>query len=175
MGLIVVILGGCASPEDSVDRATVGNETNRTDLSGSTTEYTTGSVDFVGYGPGKSHNGTFTNWTATISKKNSTITGGRVTIDMNSLKTEISGLTTHLKGEDFFHVNQYPRSTFTATIRNGSSTGSLTMHGQTREITFPVNVSEHVLEADFAVDLSRFDVTHPAANDVARVTFNISR
>lgn len=171
LGLLVV---GCAAPGQKVEEADVGNRTDTAELTGNLTRYTEGSVTFVGYGPGKSHNGTFQNWTVTVAKDEGTVTSGRVVIDMASMKTGISALTSHLKGPDFFHVDQYPTATFTASVENGSANGSLTMHGETRNIRFPINASSHGLASDFTLDLSRFGVESRAARDVARIRFNVS-
>ncbi len=66
-------------------------------------------------------------------------------IDTASLFTEFDMLTTHLKSPDFFEVRRFPTAKFESTkIENGPSgtqvTGKLTLHGVTKEISFPAKV-----------------------------------
>jgi polyisoprenoid-binding protein YceI len=76
-------------------------------------------------------------------------TGGKFTIDMTSMdNTDLQGggkdkLMGHLKSEDFFGVEKYPTSTFTATkitpagANKVNVAGNLTIKGKTNAITFP--------------------------------------
>lgn len=88
-----------------------------------------------------------------------------VEIDTASIGTEIEKLTNHLKSPDFFEVRKYPTAKFESTkIEAGSVTGKLTLHGVTKEITFPatVEVTEAglKLKAEFTIDRSEFGMTY---------------
>lgn len=85
------------------------------------------------------------------------ITGGKFTIDMNSLEnTDLKAgegkedLEGHLKTGDFFQTDKYPTGTFTVTnvaaVSGDASvthnvTGNLQMKGITKSVTIPVNVA----------------------------------
>lgn len=67
-----------------------------------------------------------------------------VTIDMASIDTGNEGRDAHLRSADFFDAAQYPTATFTSTnvtaVGGGEYrvTGTLTLHGVTRELTLQV-------------------------------------
>jgi polyisoprenoid-binding protein YceI len=66
-------------------------------------------------------------------------------IETASLFTQFDMLTTHLKSPDFFEVRRFPTAKFESTkIESGPSgsqiTGKLTLHGVTKEISFPAKV-----------------------------------
>jgi polyisoprenoid-binding protein YceI len=92
-----------------------------------------------------------------------------VEIDTTSLGTEFDKLTNHLKSPDFFEVRKYPTAKFEATkIETGSKTsqitGKLTLHGVTKEISFPATVQTTVagltLHSEFTIDRSEFGMTY---------------
>jgi polyisoprenoid-binding protein YceI len=91
-----------------------------------------------------------------------------VEIDTNSITTEFDKLTNHLKSPDFFEVRQYPTAKFESTkITPGQGqsqiTGKLTLHGVTKEISFPATVSITPsglsLQSEFNIDRSQFGMT----------------
>jgi len=62
-------------------------------------------------------------------------------IDTASLFTEFDMLTTHLKSPDFFEVRRFPTAKFESTkIESSQITGKLTLHGVTKEISFPAKI-----------------------------------
>lgn len=71
----------------------------------------------------------------------------RFAIDAASLDTNQAMRDTHLKGDEFFHVEKYPAIQFESTactVTNTSEgvvyqvTGNMTLHGVTRQITIPL-------------------------------------
>jgi polyisoprenoid-binding protein YceI len=92
-----------------------------------------------------------------------------VEIETASLFTEFDKLTTHLKSADFFEVREYPKATFESTKitagQKGQSiiTGNLSLHGVTKEISFPasVEVSDKglTLTSEFSIDRTQFGMT----------------
>ncbi len=173
--LLLLSVMACASPEDDVDKATVGEQAKSQELDGDKLTLQSGNISFTGYGPGKSHEGKFTNWTTTIYTANGSVEGGEATIDMTSMTTGISELTTHLKGDAFFQVDNYPTATFSTRIEEDVANGTLTMRGVTKRISFPVNASTEQVKADFTVDLSQFGISHPATRNEARIKLNLQR
>lgn len=97
-----------------------------------------------------------------------TLKGVTVEIETASLTTDIQKLTDHLKSGDFFEVNEFPTAKFESTKveqtgDKATITGNLTLHGVTKEISFPatVNVSDAgvSLKSDFDIDRTQFGMT----------------
>jgi polyisoprenoid-binding protein YceI len=92
-----------------------------------------------------------------------------VEIDTASLFTEIEKLTDHLKSPDFFEVREYPAAKFESTkvvagaTGKATITGKLSLHGVTKEISFPamVEVGEKglTLKSEFSIDRRQFGMT----------------
>lgn len=88
-------------------------------------------------------------------------------IDTTSLWTQFDGLTAHLNGADFLETQEHPTATFTSKkIEPGAAngevtiTGDLTLHGVTKEFTFPakfeVKDGKPTLNATFKLKRSEF-------------------
>jgi len=95
------------------------------------------------------HKGLITISEGSINVADDKITGGKFTIDMNSIscsdlaagqgKEDLEG---HLKSADFFNVAAHPTSTFEITnVAGNQETGNLTLLGVTKSITFPANMA----------------------------------
>jgi polyisoprenoid-binding protein YceI len=98
----------------------------------------------------------------------------RAEIDMASLITSPDKLVGHLKSDDFFGVEKFPRATFVSTAvektaAGYSVTGNLTMHGVTRALTFPATITvseaEVTVNAEFAINRKDFGVVYPGKPD----------
>jgi polyisoprenoid-binding protein YceI len=94
-------------------------------------------------------------------------------IDANSLSTEFSKLTSHLKSQDFFDTREHPKASFKSTkVTAGTKpgeytiTGDLTLHGVTKSIKAPATVSfsdkGFTLTSKFAIDRSEFGMNFGA-------------
>jgi len=104
-------------------------------------------ITFVGSKPEGKHDGGFKKLTGTAKVDGTDVTTLKVAvdIDMNSLYSDNPKLTAHLKSPDFFGVKTYPKSRFVMTKVEKSGgeykvTGRLTMHGKTKEVSFPATV-----------------------------------
>jgi polyisoprenoid-binding protein YceI len=80
----------------------------------------------------------------TIHKADPTKSSCSLTIKVESVDTNNKGRDTHLRSADFFNVKQFPTITFKSTafkaIKDGYEvTGDLTMHGETKSVTFKLN------------------------------------
>ncbi len=104
-----------------------------------------------------------------------------LTIEVASIKADEEKLTGHLKSPDFFDAAQFPKATFesTAITPGGAAgathtiTGNLTMHGQTKSITFPATVTfdaAHVTaKSEFVLKRKDFGIVYPGLpNDLIR-------
>jgi polyisoprenoid-binding protein YceI len=104
------------------------------------------------------------------------IVNGNFVADLNSITVEDlvpengEKLGGHLRSSDFFHVEEFPFSTFKITdVRRIDKNsyevnGSLTIKGQSRLISFPIHVTQsgstiHV-QGKFTFDRTHFDITY---------------
>lgn len=122
---------------------------------------------------GDSHSGGFKSLTGEIALVEDGIGAIQVVIETASLFSDADRLTGHLKNEDFFSVNEFPELKFESSKIDGEGdvtvTGTLTMHGQTAEISFPATVSvadgNVSLSAEFKVDRTKFGMNYTGKPD----------
>lgn len=172
--VLLLIVAACTSPPEELTAATV-TETQSAGITGEPVPVSRMNFTFVGYGPGKSHPGTFTEYDAELLVEDDTVVGARGTINPASVTTGIERLDEHLKSEDFFHVEMYPEIRFEGVIANGMLSGPLTFHGVTKDISIPVNVTGNSIAADFRLDTTEFNMSYPAVDPEVRITFQIDR
>ncbi|QGU01760.1 hypothetical protein CKALI_04405 [Corynebacterium kalinowskii] len=95
------------------------------------------------------------------------------TIKTASINTNSADRDAHVRGEDFFNVEQFPEMTFTATDFNidgteGTVTGDLTIKGITKPVTLKVEI------AGIAVDpYNQTRLGFEATTKINRKDFNI--
>jgi polyisoprenoid-binding protein YceI len=114
----------------------------------------------------------------TLIIENEQVKGGEFVIDMNTINcTNLTGmkkvtLMDHLKGEDFFEVSKFPKTTFK--ITNIATTtadehlfnviGKLTIKGITNNVTFPATIKKEgsvvSVKAILKVDRTKFNITY---------------
>lgn len=90
--------------------------------------------------------GSFDKYTATVDIDDKDITKSKVTvsIDTNSINTNVQKRDEHLRSADFFDVAKYPEMTFVSKkiTKSGKDrlkvAGDLTLHGVTREVVLDV-------------------------------------
>jgi polyisoprenoid-binding protein YceI len=136
------------------------------------------SIDWVGSKVTGSHDGGFNQFEGTVEVANGTPEGTTVdvTIDTTSLWSDNEDLTGHLKSADFFDVENFPTATFTSSkVAPGDTagqyqvTGNLTLHGVTKQITFPatIEVAEDQVRAQAEFFIKRFDfgIEYPGRQD----------
>jgi polyisoprenoid-binding protein YceI len=129
------------------------------------------------------HDGGFERFdgTATVIDDEPTKSKVSVEIDARSITSDTEQLTLHLKSDDFFHVERFPRIAFTSTkIEKGGGgkgshtvTGNLTMHGVTKGVTFPATIEldgDRVsVDTEFSINRRDFEVNYKGApNDLIR-------
>lgn len=163
------------------------------DTSDSAIAWSAGKPAIAGY----IHNGTFSLDSGSVNLTESEITGEFV-VDINSLKVtslgggkagQESSLEGHLKGERFFDAETYSTATFVITdvspkvlpgpsMQDYTATGELTLKGQTKEITFPMQVfvvseNEIWVEADIALNRTEWGISFGSASVAEEITENI--
>jgi len=166
------LLVSCKNPADKTPDAEVGDAKKKELDAGpeGAVKYVfteNSAIEFTGSKVTGSHSGGFKAFTGHFTLKDGAPTGNdhKVEIDMNSLWSDSEKLTGHLKNADFFDVENHPTTVFDVTKIEKKSdseytiTGNLTMHGVTKSITFPSQVSQSgdatKIEAEF--DINRFD------------------
>ena len=128
-------------------------------------------IEFVGTHVGddpKPRVGGFKTFTGQIglANGNSGIKFLNLEIDVNSIWTEFSKLSGHLKNADFFETDKFGKSSFKSTKigkddrGNLMVTGNLMLLGQKKEITFPIMVrvsdDSFMLKSEFKIDRTLF-------------------
>lgn len=115
------------------------------------------------------HTGGFTEFDGKITLKGDDPTQAKIdiTIDMESMFSDDRLLTTVLRGEDFFNIEQHPTARFVSSkIEPKESglaiTGNLELKGVTKSVTFTAKptITEDTITAtaEFVVDRSAWDV-----------------
>jgi len=181
----VVLLWGCSNTADNVPAAKVSSDTNAPAASAAATRtYAVtperSSIEFIGSKVTGSHKGGFKKFEGEMAVANGKLadSGSKVVIDTTSIWTDTDRLTGHLKIPDFFNVAQIPTATFETTSvsdqgTNTLVTGNLTLHGVTKQISFPaqVQVSDDAvnLQAEFAINRFDFEIKYAGkADDLIR-------
>lgn len=134
-------------------------------------------VSFVGAKVTQKHDGGFHKIKGTIDAAGGKLETAKVdvVIDMKSVYTDNPKLTGHLQSPDFFNVATFPTARFVSTsivpAADGMSTvtGDLTLHGVTKQLSFPARVtltSEAAsAEASFGINRKDFGIVYPGAPD----------
>ena len=122
-------------------------------------------VEFTGFKKGGKHEGGFKKLTGTASVDGDASTLKlEAEIDTDSLYSDNTKLTAHLKNPDFFGVKDNPKATFKSTKvekadKGYTITGDLTLLGKTKPVTIPasVEVKDDVLTLKSEFKINRFD------------------
>ena len=190
--LPVIVLLGCSNPADKVPEAKVTSVTNTPAAEAKPAETPApaprsfvinpdnSTINFIGSKVTGSHNGGFKKFVGELHVANGKLAdaGNKIVIETASLYADNPRLTGHLKSRDFFNVAEIPTATFETTAiapgaTNFAVTGNLTLHGITKQISFPatITVSEAIVEvtADFFINRFDFEIKYPGkANDLIR-------
>lgn len=150
--------------------------TNKVTYTVSTQEST---ITWIGKKITYNHTGTIQLVSGELTFDDQLLTGGDFVIDMTTLKdldladkSKNAKLTGHLKSEDFFNVEEFPRATFEITSvtaeetekGNFMITGNLTIKGITHPNSFPAKITMsgsmvHV-RAAIVFDRSKYNIRY---------------
>lgn len=136
-------------------------------------------VEFTGSKVTGKHDGGFKTFTGTIEAPEGAPEKGTVTveIDMASLYSDSEKLTGHLKADDFFAVDKFPKAKFTSTAVAKSTdgkgthlvTGNLELHGVTKSISFPATLTPgagtFTVTAEFSINRKDFGIEYAGMKD----------
>lgn len=181
LGLLVVLIG-CKEAAKPVPQAATSipqAEASTAPIEGAVAYPFTqadSKLTWVGQKVTGKHEGSFGAFGGIIELVGSDPTRSRVRaeIDMDSLATTPEKLVGHLKSDDFFGVQKFPRANFVSTSiqkagAGHSVTGNLTLHGMTRALTFPATITvsekEVTVNAEFAINRKDFGVVYPGKPD----------
>jgi len=145
----------------------------------------TSKIEWTGAKITGKHDGSFAKFTGAIEVPGGKAEAGMVhlVIDTTSLTADPDKLAGHLKSPDFFDVQKYPTATFDSTSiaatpggPNGAThaiTGNLTLHGQTKSITFPATISTDggkiTAKSEFSIARKDFGLVYPGMpNDLIK-------
>jgi polyisoprenoid-binding protein YceI len=184
----ILLLAACSNPADNVPAAQVSTATNAPASSAKPESPGTAPAKSFVFGPADSkigfvgskvtgrHDGGFTNFVGEFRVLGDKIdgAGNKVVIDTTSLWSDNDRLTGHLKSPDFFNVAQFPTAVFETTAvtpagTNTTVTGNLTLHGITKQISFPAIVSVRAdkvnVRAEFFINRFDFEMKYPGKTD----------
>ena len=167
----------CANKADETPDAVVAEATDDiTATDGATYTFSEGStIGFTGSKVTGSHDGGFKKFNGHLVVKDGVLEAGEVVIDMTSTFSDAEKLTGHLKSADFFDVENIPESTFSITAVSEQAdktyelSGNLTLHGVTKNITFPAQISSTdetlSVQAEFDINRKDFGIVYPGKTD----------
>lgn len=136
-------------------------------------------ISFVGAKITADHEGGFKGMKGNLRGAVDQPEGIEIEIDMNSLWSDADKLTAHLKNEDFFEVERFTSSGFksTAMVTKAAGatthevTGDLSLHGVTKQITFPATIEVKGKEAhgtaEFKINRKDFGIEYQGMADNA--------
>lgn len=176
--LVALVLIGPGSPGIAGDRN--ANDPGSSENSGPsyTINYSKSTLYWEGAKPGGTHQGTIEIINGAAQTDGNSISGGSFEIDMSTIRNDDIGnegmrdkLLGHLKSEDFFYVDKYPRAVFEITgveAGDGAShtiTGDLTIRGNTNEISFAADIAMddemiHAKTGEIVLDRTKWEVNH---------------
>lgn len=180
---LAAALVSCENPADQTTDAEVGEAVDPAASEAGDVRYVIAdesAITFVGSKVTGSHDGGFEDFAGHFTVDESgEVNGGSIVIGMDSTWSDTDKLTTHLKSEDFFWVEEHPESTFTVTgvEKSGGSdykiSGNLDLRGVTKNITFPATASKDgetvKIDAEFDINRREWDINYDGkANDLIR-------
>ena len=168
----VKVASTVATPDAAATATVAAGETLPIDTTASKLNWTGSKVTKV-------HPGGFKTFSGTITLVDGKAEASQVAveIDVNSLFTDSPKLEGHLRSKDFFEVEKFPKATFTSTKivpggKDGAThtvSGNLTLHGVTKEISFPATITigatEVSAKAKFSLNRKDFGIVYPGAPD----------
>lgn len=184
LGLVVLALGlgACNDPAKDKAKAQTGEAQQAQAVAADALKLdidpATSKVEWIGSKVSAKHEGGFKSFKGTVGLAGSDPekSSVNVEIDTASLYTEPANLVKHLKSNDFFDVEKFPKATFASTsVKKGGDkgthtvTGNLTLHGVTKSIVFPATIKAGPagvdVDAEFAINRKDFGLVYPGKPD----------
>ncbi len=162
------------------DAAAVSSEPAVPEGTAYTIDPSVSNITFTGSKITGTHSGGWSKYDGTVIMPDGDFTKAHITIniDMASTYSDDTDLTKKLVSDVFFEVDTYPTATFVSTTIEGEGeefdvSGNFTLHGITKNLTFPVLVElsddKIIAEAEFSFNRKDFDVDYDGkADDLIR-------
>jgi polyisoprenoid-binding protein YceI len=103
--------------------------------------------------------GTFTSMKGDISFDDNNLSSSKfnVMVDVNSINTGNGMKNNKAKGDDYFQADKFPTITYVSSKIEKSSTGynvtgTLTMHGVSKQVTIPFTFTNNTFKGSFSVN-----------------------
>lgn len=191
VALATLSLTACKKENTTVETETTEATAPATDAVTYNVDAATSTINWVGSKvSGDNHTGTITLKDGEVYITNNVVTGGKFTVDMNTITvTDITdaekkaGLEGHLKGataenaDHFFNTSKFPTASFeitNITEENGKQMveGNLTIKEATHGIKFPATITVTDTEVtmvsdDFEIDRTKFAVNYNSGSVIA--------
>lgn len=172
--LPVALFLACADPSENVPKADVSAQDksaaaatpSKPPAAAKTYAITpdTSKIEFTGSKITGKHDGGFKQFQGEVHASGDSVSHAKVTIDTTSLWSDNNRLTGHLKSPDFFDAAKHPTAVFETTSISGTGdnakvTGNLTLHGITKQISFPakIHVKDDAVTVAAEFSINRFD------------------
>lgn len=133
---------------------------------------TESTIQWKGYKVTGSHEGTIGLEKGALMFEGETLIGGNFTIDMTTISvTDLKpgngkeNLEGHLKSDDFFGIEEFPKAMFEMTRVNGSDgtyevEGNMTIKGKTNPVAFEMMISGNTATAKFKIDRTKYGIEY---------------
>ncbi len=169
---------GCKDKAKEAETTKAVNVEETTNTISYTLDRASSVIRWKGFKPTGAHNGVLAFENGTLEVNDGDIVGGSFNIEMGTITVlDIPGsdegnakLTGHLKGADFFDVEQYPTASFTITGLETKKdkimlSGNLKLKGIENNVTFPVMLSEEgnsltLTSEVFTIDRTKWNVQY---------------
>ena len=183
----VLLFASCADPSENVPAASVSTNSGSASAPSAATDskpagaakaYAITSenskVEFTGSKVTGKHDGGFKQIQGEVHTSGNTVAHAKVSIDTTSLYSDNDRLTGHLKSADFFDVQKFPNAVFETTSISGTGDnatvkGNLTLHGVTKEISFPAKIEVKddavTVKAEFSINRQDFGIKYAGKPD----------
>lgn len=183
---LLIAVSSCKNPAQDKPKAEVSQPVATAPAAApaqGATEYAFGpkdsKIEFVGAKVTGKHDGSFSNFSGKITVPDGQLDKATFSteIDVASLVTDNEKLTGHLKSPDFFDVEKFPKARFTTTSLKPSTepgrthvvTGNLELHGVTKSVSFPANLSVSNdtvnASAEFAINRKEWGIVYAGKSD----------
>ncbi|HKJ07180.1 MAG TPA: YceI family protein [Flavobacteriaceae bacterium] len=172
--LLSVAFVACKTDKKEVKEEVAETEVEANDIEDGvyTANVNNSTLEWKGFKPTGTHNGTVAIEYGTLTVENGMVTGGTFTFDMDSLlvldipadEEDNAKLTNHLKSGDFFDVENNPTATFDVTSYDGNEMkGNLVVKGISKPIAFNATLDKvdggiELNGETFEIDRTEYDI-----------------
>jgi len=141
-------------------------------------------IEWIGKKIGGEHSGVIQIKSGSLVMTGNKIISGEFIIDMNTIEcTDLSGrakqsIESHLKDEDFFHVDKYPTSSLKINKSDDKKIyGTITIKNQSEPIEFEYKLvsrgGQKIVNSEIIIDRTKFDISYKSKTIFPELIDNI--